>query len=820
MTAAGSVAAPAAIDALPQGNTGIASRYPNDAGIGSDPNVIFADDFESYTSPSNLTTRWNEAYHLQYLNIETAAANVFAGSKSLGMTVPAINGEVSNTAVKYVNPTLDVLFVRYHAKYDSGFNVAGSSHNGNCISSKYSGPGIPANGTNKFLVSYEAGRWSSSEPNPGKLNVYVYHPEQRDIWGDHFYPNGEVSPNTSLPYNFGPDFVSRPNVTPTLGVWHSYELMVKANTPGLRDGRIAMWYDGQLIADFMNLRLRDTTDLKIDKFNIDLHVNGSTTAVTKKWYDNVVAARSYIGPVVSGTAPTPPTVTATASDASAAEPSNAGVFTISRTGSTASALTVNYAVSGTAAGGSDYAALGTSVTIPAGSSSVTRTVTPIDDAAVESNETVVLTISANAAYTVGSPSSATVTIADNDTAPPPLPTVTVAATDASAAEPSNTGVFTITRTGSTASSLTVHYAVSGTASSGGDYAALGTSVSIPAGSLTITRTVTPVDDTSVESSETVMLMLSANAAYTVGTPSSATVTISDNDTAPLPAVTVSATDAGAGEPSNPGVFTITRTGGTASALTVAYTVGGNAASGSDYNALGSSITIPAGASSATRTVTPIDNSTVEPSETVILTISANAAYTVASPSSATVTIADDDSVAVDTDGDGVPDLEEARSGTDPLDPRSFFDNDRDGVPDALDPDIDNDGVPNGSDADRDGDGATDSQESLAGTDPEDRTSFPGDLRDNDGDGTANGQDLDDDNDGIPDLDDPDRDGDGWGTGEEILRGSDPNNRASVPTTGPGGGGSGSSGGACGVTGAEILLLLGLLGIVRRVRASR
>ena len=59
-------AAPAVNPPLPQGNTGIASRFPNDANIASGPDVIFADDFESYTSPSNLTSRWNEAYHVRY----------------------------------------------------------------------------------------------------------------------------------------------------------------------------------------------------------------------------------------------------------------------------------------------------------------------------------------------------------------------------------------------------------------------------------------------------------------------------------------------------------------------------------------------------------------------------------------------------------------------------------------------------------------------------------------------------------------------------------------------------------------------------------
>ena len=83
------------------------------------------------------------------------------------------------------------------------------------------------------------------------------------------------------------------------GRWYSYEMMVKANTPGQRDGRIAMWLDGKLIADFPNLRLRETSALKINQFTLDLHVRSNTLAVAKKWYDNVVAAASYIGPMAS-----------------------------------------------------------------------------------------------------------------------------------------------------------------------------------------------------------------------------------------------------------------------------------------------------------------------------------------------------------------------------------------------------------------------------------------------------------------------------------------------------------------------------------------
>ena len=93
--------------------------------------------------------------------------------------------------------------------------------------------------------------------SPGLLNVYLYHPEQRSDYGDHFFPSGLVMPNTSVPYDFGPGFAARPELVPELDRWYCYEYMVRANTPNQRDGRITVWLDGELVADFPNLRLRD-----------------------------------------------------------------------------------------------------------------------------------------------------------------------------------------------------------------------------------------------------------------------------------------------------------------------------------------------------------------------------------------------------------------------------------------------------------------------------------------------------------------------------------------------------------------------------------
>ena len=113
-----------------------------------------------------------------------------------------------------------------------------------------------------------------------------------------------------------------------------------------------------------------------------------------------------------------PTVTMSATGDTATEQGpTPGMFTVSRSGSTSSALTVNYTVGGTATSGSDYQSLSGSVVIPAGQSSAPIVVTPIDDGILgEGNETVVVTLTADAAYAVGAQNSGTVTIVDNDPA--------------------------------------------------------------------------------------------------------------------------------------------------------------------------------------------------------------------------------------------------------------------------------------------------------------------------------------------------------------------------------------------------------------------
>jgi len=296
--AAGSV--PETFPKLPEGDTGIAAHYPGDQGIESDPAVVFADDFESYSSVADLRRKWDVLIHEGNLSISDETDHGLSGARSLLLSIPQQTAPLATGVNKVLSETLEVLFLRWYQKFDGGWMVPGGSvHNGGSISAKFGAtPGIRADGRNKFLVNFESE--NATGDAPGLLNVYVYWPEQGDKWGDHFYPSGKVFPFSvarSGVRTFGEHFEARRDLSPQLGRWYCYEYMVKANTPGQRDGRIAMWVDGTLIADFPNLRLRDVKDLKIDRFGLGVYIANNTGRGNRMWHDNVVAATSYIGPV-------------------------------------------------------------------------------------------------------------------------------------------------------------------------------------------------------------------------------------------------------------------------------------------------------------------------------------------------------------------------------------------------------------------------------------------------------------------------------------------------------------------------------------------
>jgi hypothetical protein len=212
-------------------------------------------------------------------------------------------------------------------------------------------------------------------------------------------------------------------------------------------------------------------------------------------------------------------------DADSAESaSDRGTLSFTRTGPAADPLTVLYSLQGDAVNGDDYERLPGSVTIPPGAASAPLLITPIDDGTFEGTESVIVALLPSTDYAAVPPLLALVQIFDDDGA-----SVTLVASDPSASEGGDAGTFTIRRTGGNLNApLLVQVNRGGTAISGRDYVALGGAnffVTIPANALSATVTITAIADAIAEAPETVTLAINPNAAYVIGTPAQATVTI-------------------------------------------------------------------------------------------------------------------------------------------------------------------------------------------------------------------------------------------------------------------------------------------------------
>lgn len=334
-------------------------------------------------------------------------------------------------------------------------------------------------------------------------------------------------------------------------------------------------------------------------------------------------------------------VTISANDPSAHEQGpDDGQFTVDlgMVNTTGAAITVNYTVTGTATNGSDYTTITNSVQIAAGQQTAVIDVSVIDDILDENSETVIITLNSTNTPNITAGGFATVTIGDNDGA------VTIRANDPDGHETGpDDGQFTVDlgHTNNTGGPITVNYTVTGSASGGSDYTALTGSVVIAAGQQTALIDVSVINDTLDENNETVIVTLNSTNTPGISASGNATVTIVDNDGN----VTISANDPNAHEtgPDN-GQFTVDlgHVNNTGGPITVNYTVTGTATGGSDYTALTGTVVIAAGQQTALIDVSVLDDPTIEPAETVIVTLNSTNTPGITAGGNATVTILDND----------------------------------------------------------------------------------------------------------------------------------------------------------------------------------
>ena len=306
-------------------------------------------------------------------------------------------------------------------------------------------------------------------------------------------------------------------------------------------------------------------------------------------------------------------------------------YTVTKTGGTSGSFSVNYATAGgTATSGSDFTPASNTLTFAPSETTKQVIVQTTPDTLVEGNETVLVNLTSPTGGATITTAQGSGTINDDD--------ASFAIGNAAAVTEGGTLTYTVTKTvGAATGSFSINYATAnGTATSGSDYTATSGMLTFAAGETTKTIQVPTVDDSAVESSETVLVNLSSPTNGATITTAQGSGTINDND------VAFAIGNAITGE-GGALTFTVTKAGTTTSSYSVNYaTANGTATSGSDYTATSGTLTFLPGDMTKTITVATIDDSVVEPSETVLVNLSAPTG-------NATITAAQGSGTIVDND---------------------------------------------------------------------------------------------------------------------------------------------------------------------------
>jgi len=271
---------------LPSGR-GLATEFPGDAGLKTQADVIFADDFES----GEIGASWDETGNKngKVLQFSQTGENAGLGQRCLRVEAH-LGADTGGGLTKWFEPA-DTLYIRFYTKFDQGCDYvhhfvtlrANKGLRGGDKWSGFGGAGLKPDGTDRFSTAIEPwGNWGRS-PAPGRWNFYSYWHEMEaskdgKYWGNSYgVPAAPVIPRDR---------------------WICVEFMLKHNTPGQPDGEQAFWIDGILQGHWKGFNWRKSAQLKANALTLESYItdNWTKNPVNTVYFDNVVIARRYIGP--------------------------------------------------------------------------------------------------------------------------------------------------------------------------------------------------------------------------------------------------------------------------------------------------------------------------------------------------------------------------------------------------------------------------------------------------------------------------------------------------------------------------------------------
>lgn len=312
----------AADQKLPEG-PGLSAKYPNDAGLAKDPSVVVFENFEE-GELADLKKTWSEISNAgqEVVSFKADAPIPSAGKRAIQLTANVAKNTGGHLYRKLPRE-LDVAFLRFYVKFpaDAGY-IHHFVHFGGyrpATNWPQGGAGSKPRGDERMTVGIEPlGKNGTVEP-PGVWNFYPYWHEMKVSAGNRYWGNSITPPE--------PLVIPRDH-------WQCVEIMMKCNTPGQRDGELALWLDGKLSMHvrkgtprkqwtgmgfemakegagepFEGFSWRTTPELKIN-FLWMLHYVTDTNQRRNKvgdinkpvtvWFDNIVVSEKYVGPIAAG----------------------------------------------------------------------------------------------------------------------------------------------------------------------------------------------------------------------------------------------------------------------------------------------------------------------------------------------------------------------------------------------------------------------------------------------------------------------------------------------------------------------------------------
>ncbi|MBN2137255.1 MAG: hypothetical protein JW720_05580 [Sedimentisphaerales bacterium] len=289
---------------------GIAAKYRADTGIAKDPNVIFAENFEIHSIEA-LGSRWENLQNTEIMSLSADVPAPLAGRRSLLITHVGGNSTGAHL-YRRLMPGCDKLYFRFYVKFDPQcaqihhfFHVGGYNPP---TPWPQGGAGIRPEGNERFTTAVEP---------------------YGDNWRWDFYSYWMKMRSSPDNHSWGHDFINDPALKVAKGKWICVELMVKMNTPPTAsNGAQAIWIDGKphlkdgrIISSlgpgypkgnwvwdsfnpdpngqpFEGFQWRSDEKLNINFLWLLLYITKAPPGhISNVWFDDIVVATSYIGPI-------------------------------------------------------------------------------------------------------------------------------------------------------------------------------------------------------------------------------------------------------------------------------------------------------------------------------------------------------------------------------------------------------------------------------------------------------------------------------------------------------------------------------------------